>query len=489
MKIVKNIAIVGGGSSAWLTAAYLTHNSPHINITIIDKEIGTPIGVGEGTTQAFTRFINECGIDISELFNATDLTFKSGIMFPNWGSDGNTVWHPFHINSFLDNTRISLIDLWSKNQDLDFKSYGTLMYDTAIKNKIDRTELGSYAYHLDCGKLVLFLQKKLKDKVNFIKSDVVNVYRNKEIVFSLKLANGESISSDLYIDCTGFKNILGYCPDRVELGNRLFCNTAVAGHVKYLNTPVEMKPYTVSEAVDHGWIWTIPTQARMGTGLVFNNTITSEDEAKDCLVEYWQGRIAKENLKVLNWAPYYKRNFWEGNVVSIGLSSAFTEPLEATGLAFIGHNIVRLNRVIRSNMWDEGDVKLYNLDLESTFNEIVDFISMHYSKTERSGPFWKYVKDNYIPSSRIVAIEERLRESPRLSQHTFHSDMFSGSNWTCIMAQLGHTVGDSKISIDQINARKILTDYIENIENFRYDTATDNYTEIQKLSINFKRFN
>jgi hypothetical protein len=57
------------------------------------------------------------------------------------------------------------------------------------------------------------------------------------------------------------------------------------------------------------------------------------------------------------------------------------------------------------------------------------------------------------------------------------------------MAQLGHTVGQSTMPIDQFASRKILTDYIENIENFRYDTATDNYTEIQKLSINFKRFN
>ena len=43
---INNIVIVGGGTSAWFTAAYLAHNMKRVKITLVDKEVGTPVGVG-----------------------------------------------------------------------------------------------------------------------------------------------------------------------------------------------------------------------------------------------------------------------------------------------------------------------------------------------------------------------------------------------------------------------------------------------------------
>ena len=45
-----------------------------------------------------------------------------------------------------------------------------------------------------------------------------------------------------------------------------------------------MRPYTTCSAVEHGWIWKIPNQSRIGTGLVFNRSITDIDEAKEFLL-------------------------------------------------------------------------------------------------------------------------------------------------------------------------------------------------------------
>ena len=82
--LIKKIVIVGGGSSGWLSAAYLSNNFPHFKITIIDKEISTPVGVGEATLLNFKTFLKACGFNLNEWFNELDSTEKLGILFPNW---------------------------------------------------------------------------------------------------------------------------------------------------------------------------------------------------------------------------------------------------------------------------------------------------------------------------------------------------------------------------------------------------------------------
>ena len=83
---VQDVVILGGGTSAWMTAAYLSYNHPRINVTVVDKEIGKSVGVGEATLLRFHTFIEECGIDFAELFVQSDATFKNGILFKNWQS-------------------------------------------------------------------------------------------------------------------------------------------------------------------------------------------------------------------------------------------------------------------------------------------------------------------------------------------------------------------------------------------------------------------
>ena len=87
----------------------------------------------------------------------------------------------------------------------------------------------------------------------------------------MKLKNGIEVHGDLFLDCTGFKSILKNKRERVDLSDRLFCDTAIAAHVPYIDRKDELHPYVISHAVDHGWVWNIPLQTRIGTGLVFNN--------------------------------------------------------------------------------------------------------------------------------------------------------------------------------------------------------------------------
>ena len=74
MKQIKNITIVGGGSAAWLAATYIQNNHWDLPVTVIDKEVGNPIGVGEATVLTFPSFLRKCGINLPQWFKKIDAT-------------------------------------------------------------------------------------------------------------------------------------------------------------------------------------------------------------------------------------------------------------------------------------------------------------------------------------------------------------------------------------------------------------------------------
>lgn len=482
MNIVDDVVIVGGGSAAWLTAAFISHQCPDINVTVVDKQIGTPIGVGEGTLLSFDKFMQWSGFDKLEWFHEIDATYKTGALFPNWVEKDKQIWHPFIMSPNI-NDMGTLQQAWSHNQELDFKYYGLAMYDTAVNhNKIDTSLLDGYGYHVDAGKLVTFIQKKLKDRINFVAMDVNEVVRNGDNVEKLILKDGSEISAEIFIDCTGFRSILRpkETLDRVDLLGRVFTNTALCTQIQYENFDAECRPYTRAEAVDNGWIWTIPTQSRMGSGIIFNNEVTTPDEAADEYVKYWNGRAKKEDLRLIDWTPFYNKNPWHGNVVSIGMSAGFIEPLESTGLALIQHQAYDLSQTLKSSYYTKENIAVYNNEFTSRFEECVDFVSSHYSVTNREGKFWDYVRDTYKHTEGIEAILHLLKtRGPRRTEERQGITIFSGANWTTWAQQLGYEIASTK-SIDKNLADKLLNIHINTVEKYRHSWATQHSIEINR---------
>jgi tryptophan halogenase len=433
--VVNEVVIVGGGTSGWLTAAALLSHAPNIKITLVDKEDPTPIGVGEATLVGFNSFMKDCGFG-PEWISACDATLKGGIAFPDWGHDGNWVWHPFY---FLENEfGESLCDNWSNQKDFDFKSILPL-YHECSNNKIDLDRLDGYAFHLDCSKLVSFVSGKIKDKINFISSSVMGVIFDGESVKDIQLNNGQTITADLYVDCTGFKTLLKRRKDKVDLSGRLFVNTAVCCPVPYEDPIKEMVPYTRCDAVDHGWVWRTPIRTRIGSGLVFNREVTSVDEAKDYFVKYWNNRIYKDNLKIIDWTPYYDRTMWYENVVSIGLSAGFIEPLESTGIQLIVEGINKVVNVVRARHYNEYDINFYNAWMQNLYEVCIDFVSMHYSKSQKDTKFWNYVRDNYVESESIKIYLDNLNtEEPSFMGNK--RSIFGGANWIHLLLQFGYDI-------------------------------------------------
>lgn len=487
---VNSVVIVGGGTSAWLAAAMLSHKLPHLSVTVVDKEVGTPVGVGEGTLLCFNQIMENCGFKFEDWFFAVDASYKSGILFPGWGKDQEAVWHPFLFEEF-GQFGTTALNIWARNRDLDFKEYGLSLYDVSINhNKVDPVAGTGYAFHIDASKLVVFIQQELefRPNVNLIKSEVVDISRaENNHITHLTLKNGQEISGDLYVDCTGFKGLLNFEPDRVDLTGRLWCDTAIAGHVPYVDREKELKPYVVSEQVEHGWIWDIPVQSRIGTGLVFNRSITDIEEAKKFFCEYWDNRITPDKVKVIDWTPYYNRNPWHENVISIGLSGGFIEPLESTGIALIIAGVEQLVAALAPRFYTNNTPDYFNTVMGNYFEDAIDFVSMHYCNPTREGKFWDKVRETFKKSPRMEFYEKELQRSDRLLPIRGAGYMFCGSNWMCWLIQLGFPVGQPFDSVPDDVARAILINHYKTIESVRHLTAPKHIEYIESIRAHFSR--
>lgn len=459
MKKITSITIVGGGTSGWLAAKFFDTNY-NIPVTVIDKNAGEPIGFGEATVMSFDKYMQTCGLQHTDWFSEVEATFKAGILFPNWKKEGHTIWHPFLQN--LDFPEASLQDLWISNfQDNDFKQYGLVSWDHIQDNRLPLQDIKSktVAFQLDCGKLVQWLQKSC-NRVQLIKQGVVKVNRNEEgFVESLDLEDGSNHESDFYFDCTGFASVLKE-QDGVDLcGNgRLFTNAAVACQVPF-ESDDEITPYTRCPAVEHGWIWEVPTQTRYGSGLVFNRHLTSIDDACKSFAEHWKGRVNPDDLRMIHWEPYYIKNFWENNVVSIGLAGGFVEPLESTGIESATRGVLLAVTAFGNRLtYHEEDVNYYNHMMTSWYEDCVDFINLHYADTERNDEtkygFWGYVKETHVKSDRMLDYIEWLKD-PRFTVRSRPNEnkLFTEPNWALYLIQMGY---EANVILPHIDRQSVI---------------------------------
>jgi tryptophan halogenase len=87
--------------------------------------------------------------------------------------------------------------------------------------------------------------------------------------------------------------------------------------------------------------------------------------------------------------------FWIKNCVSVGLSSSFVEPLEASSIS----TTVQQARVLAATLstWHRNDTvtaKHYNKIFDEVMTNILDFIQLHYFTERTDSEFWRWCKHN-----------------------------------------------------------------------------------------------
>ncbi len=424
-KPIKKVVIAGGGTAGWMTAAWFSRilKDDLEDIILIESEdIGT-VGVGEATTPYIQIFNKTLGINEDEFIRYTRGTFKLGIEFVNWGKLGHTYHHAFgkygrEFGSLPFHSMWLRYALENTGDRLENYSLAAL---ASLNNKFMRpvgansplAEL-SYAYQFDASLYARFLRAMSEEHgVRRVEGKIEKVIlREDGFIQGLLVDDGQTYEADLFIDCTGFKSLL--LGEALGVGFVDWSHWLPADRAYAIPTRRDdrLPPFTRSTAHTEGWQWRIPLQHRDGNGMVFSSAFASEEKALDLLLDNLPGAQLADP-RMLRFTTGRREKFWHKNCVAVGLSAGFLEPLESTSIMLIQNAIVRLQYLFPDTGFDLADIDAYNRDMTKEYEDIRDFLILHYHVGERDdSEFWRYCKHMSVPESlshRIDLFKSRGR--------------------------------------------------------------------------------
>jgi tryptophan 7-halogenase len=287
---IRSIAIIGGGTAGWMTAAALGKilGRDYATLTLVESDAIGTVGVGEATIPQINIFNQMLGINEDDFVRRTKGSFKLGIQFVDWGRKGHTYFHPFGAFG-LNMEGVSFHAFWLRlfQQGLSpsIEDYSIQAMAAAAGKFMRPIDAGNsplsqitYAFHFDAGLYALFL-REYAEKAGVIRKEgkVTRVVQKGDDGFieAVEMEDGTRIEADLFIDCSGFQGLLiektmkaGYN----DWSKYLPANSAVAVPCASVD---DITPYTRSTAREAGWQWRIPLQHRIGNGYVYCSPIST----------------------------------------------------------------------------------------------------------------------------------------------------------------------------------------------------------------------
>ena len=408
------IVIAGGGTAGWLSALFLAKQNLHrdipaYDITLIESDDIPIIGAGEGSTGVLQKVLLSTlreleGFGEQEFFEKCNTTFKLGIDCIDWNGVGDRFFES------LSGTQTSE---WPLDRDFTICSkYGKASESSPneylwernltpfLKNQNSDSYETGYAYHFDAHKVGEWFKKiALENGIKLQKGTITDTKLNSKNgeLDKVILSNGTEIESDFWIDCTGFNRVLSKAvgSEWVSYSEYLPINSALVYSHQYEEGEV-ISPATTAWAMPNGWMWQIPTQERLGCGYCYSDKFVSEEQALKELQEVTGRKITP--LRNIKFDSGRLKEVWKKNVLSIGLSSSFLEPLEATSIHSSIIQLVQLTQhhlsPYKEDMMRESNIKVNNEHFNMMLDEFRALIQIHYITKRDDTPFWKYVHND-----------------------------------------------------------------------------------------------
>jgi tryptophan halogenase len=448
MNPIRKIVIIGGGTSGWMAAAMLSHHlKPELcRIELVESaDIGT-IGIGESTIPPFVGLIQRLGIDERDFMQATQATYKLGIKFVDWRQRNERYFHPFGVIG----KRIGPHDFyqcWLRARQAgdpsslqDFSPCAVMAESGRffLPSEAQNTPIGGagYAFHVDATQVAKYLRRYAEARgVTRAEGKVVSAQqRENGFLESVLLEDGRRLEGDFFIDCTGYRGVL---IDKTlgvgfeDWSEYLPCDRAVAVKTASVSP---IPPYTRATARRAGWMWNIPLQHRVGQGYVYASAFCSDADARSTLLRHAEGEVLEE-VKTIPFTSGRRREIWHNNCLALGLAAGFVEPLESTAIHLIARGMDFFLRYFPDRDCDKALVREYNRRIAADYEEVRDFIVLHYCATNREDtPFWRWCRNMTMPDSLRERIElfqghGALREGV--------DELFRSASWQSVFEGMG----------------------------------------------------
>lgn len=473
-KELQSIAVVGGGTAGFVAALILKTSFPQFKVDVIrSKKIGI-IGVGEGSTEHWTAFMDYVGIKYKDVIRECDSTFKAGIMFKDWGSKDYMQSIGSGFNAREQKYPYVYAHQISKNVDPR-----EMMSSHAWESRVNTWFLNqedvapTAQFHFNTNKLNDFLTAKSIEKgINVYDDEILDFTFDSTGNIDTLIGEETKYSYDFYIDCTGFKKLLIEKLGAKWQSHRSYLKmkSAIVFPTPHKNS--EFIPmWTTAQAMSSGWMFSIPVYDRSGNGYIFDSDYITAEQAK-LEVEKTLGHGIDVG-KQINFDPGYLDKAWIKNCCAIGLSANFVEPLEASS---IGTSIQQsfLLRDLLIN-YNEAVINKYNKIVSGIMLNIRDFIVLHYLTGRSDSNFWKDLASSELPDSLKEKLDVWQNKLPTVDDFVDSSDYRLFTDFHFILVMHGLSLFDiSKIKQEYLsrfsNMQEVAEGAISHNLNLRCDT-------------------
>lgn len=449
---LKSILIVGGGAAGWLTAGVIAARyGKAVDICLIESSDIPVIGVGEGSWPSLRNTLRDMGISETAFFRECDASFKQGVKFIDWQSEqGDFFYHPFTLPvGFMERNAAGY---WlHKNAGQPFAdavcSQQLLCENYLAPRDTDAPDYQSYVnygYHLDAGKFIDFLRRHCKEKlgVRHTIGTITQVHQSDKGIEKLDTADQQTLTADLYIDCSGLRSLLlgeTLGARFIDKSEQIFIDRALAVQLPYTDETEPILPYTVSHAQHAGWIWDIGLYTRRGIGHVYSSRHQSDEEALQVLGNYVGKGFEKLTPRQLHIPCGHRETFWIKNCVGVGMAAGFIEPLEASALVMVE----LAAGYIRDQLPGSLDVmpivaRRFNRLQTARWNSIVDFLKLHYVLSRRQSDFWQdNRRADSIPESLQEVLDLWRYQLPYKRDFPHKEEMFPVASYQYVLYGMG----------------------------------------------------
>lgn len=452
---IGSVTIVGGGTAGWLTALLLsTYLAPKSardapTIRLIESPTVATIGVGEATVPAMPRTLRLAGIAESRFFRDCNASFKLGVRFDNWNVDqrGDPVdyTNPFSRGVTIGGVSVAEYFVRYGAGGLSYSEVISYCDDLARAHKGPRP-LGAkpfdqsvgFAYHLDAGRFAAMLQDVCTQRgVRHILDDVVDVERDQHgYIAALDLNEGGRHPVELVIDCTGFRGmIINEVLEEpfVSYSRYLANDRALAVQLPHPD-PNKLEPLTRSTALGAGWVWRVPLYNRVGTGYVFSSDHRTDEEARAEFLAHLGPAGEGAEPRVIPMRIGRTRNPWVKNCVAVGLSAGFIEPLESTAIHMTEMAVRNLLTYFPDSDYAEPLRERYNAVANRLYDEIRDFICLHYALSNRTdSQYWIDAREALELPDRLAGNIELWRHKLPTHDDIGHYSLFSRDTYVAVL--------------------------------------------------------
>ena len=135
--------------------------------------------------------------------------------------------------------------------------------------------------------------------------------------------------------------------------------------------------------------------------------------------------------RVLRFRAGRRKASWRNNVIAVGLSSGFLEPLESTSIYLSQMAITYLIELFPlGGRIDPRDREEFNRLVDMEYDRVRDFLILHFHATTRDdSEFWNHVRTMAVPET----LAEKMalwRESGRVEKYS--DGLFYDASWIAV---------------------------------------------------------